>query len=119
MAIDYHYEESLEESSTTSNDWQDKTEIELEVAEAGLYRVSWSLLFKSNNGSKDTSVRVLSSCGGVLCERTASEKNWFPVSGFRLYNFPVGTHTIKIQYRLDNNGTAYISNAVLDCWRAS
>lgn len=110
---------SEEESSTTSENYQQKLRLTTNNLPNGEYLILWSCEVKAPEGnSKNTQVR-LQLDDSVILEEAAVEENaeFAPFAGTVLYVLS-GVHTIDMGWRrIGNSGTSYIRRARIILWR--
>ena len=111
------YEESADESQTSSTEWADKVEISTPSFPPGDYIVSWSAELKSSKISNDCEVQVLAN-DVVVCAGSHDTRCWLPCSGFSKVTLSgIGTIVVKMQYRKSTAAApqvaAYIRRATL------
>jgi len=91
---------------------------------AGDYYIGWYFeAFSDDNSSGyfDAYIQLDGTTTiGAMYEEVADESNWMPISGFYIATFgSATTHTVTMNYRNDNNGTASIRRRRIVIWRVS
>lgn len=118
---DYDSAESLGESSTTSTDWQTKTQL-VSAALTGTYRIGFSCRYWHGGVADTVQVRFQNTtdtstlCGEYGVEPKDSTDR-FAGCGFAEVTFTGASKTFEIQYRQQRGGTAYIDQARVELWR--
>lgn len=123
FGTDYQSVESLGESSTSADVFQDKVEM-VTPALIGTYRVGCSMRTWHSNVADSAVSRLYNATDDdVLCgewdEEAENSTNRRPNGGFANVVFAGASKTFKIQYKQDRGGTAYINQARIELWRVA
>ena len=119
---EYQYAESLAESSTTLGTFQQKLRLTTPVIPAGDYRIEWYFEYWTSSAAERGEWQVELDDATVLTtftEEPDSSANRFAISGWSKETLTNAAHTIDIDYRDAEAGTAYIRQAKLAIWRIS
>jgi hypothetical protein len=117
----YHYDEDDAESSTGSNEFQDKLEIDTSSLPSGTYRIAYSCEVQGSNSSGSVCVQVKANSTIIADPRVEIEDNrdWAPYAGFKHMSLS-GINAVTLKYKRDYTGhTAKIRYARLELWRVS
>ncbi len=124
---EYSDADSLGESSTTSNTWQQKLRLTTPSLVGGDYLISWNLLSRcSSTFSGNTEVQVDLNEGTILYHalkelKDSGSDQKIPSSGWDVRTLGSGVQTIDVDYRSDVVGSivAYIWGVRLEIFRVS
>jgi len=104
------------ESSTTSTNWQEKASLSVSSIPAGKYRIGWCAELKQSGDAKAI-LQVQLDDSDQINGTTENKGEYRTHSGFKKKNLTAASHTIDIDYKQNNNGTAFIRNARIELWR--
>jgi len=114
------------ESSTTSDEFQQKLRLTTPSLPAGTYRIGWYCELSAGAANDPAKFQVqlddTTTLGGKTTKwsMTYSQGLWEPTEGFAYAILTADTHTIDLDYAAYNSGdTIYIKRARLEIWRVS
>jgi hypothetical protein len=125
---EYAYEESVEESSTTSTGWQEKLDINISNVPAGGYKILWSFEWSfSRTTGPGSSFGIHINWGAITLSETEMTPNqtygdgaYYQSSGFGKADLSSGNHKIALNFHSGgSSSTTYIRRAKLEIWRVS
>lgn len=120
FGTEYHYAESLSESSTTSTNYQEKVELVIANLSAGTYRVGWSSGMRSSSGAKSYAARCLLDDTTDLGYVQNYNPEYMVFAGFASVTLTSGSHVVCLEYKaVQESMTVYMRNARIEIWRVS
>jgi hypothetical protein len=108
------------ESSTTSQQWQEKLKLTTTSLPSGEYRIGWYFEIAQTNIADTVEARVELNDVSELCgvvKEVKDTSDWIPISGFYHDQSLSGVNTIDIDYRQQKGSTAKIRRARIEIWR--
>jgi hypothetical protein len=119
-AVGLGYASSDALSSTTSTTYQNKVSITT-PAQAGTYRIGYSMEFNAQQNNKDVQVRLWDNTNSVEygqnSQQTNNNANWFSFAGFHYVTIATDTATTFILQYKAGTATCQVRNAELELWR--
>ena len=113
------------ESSTTSQNWQDKVALTLTDVPAGTYRIGWYCEMRNSTTTIPNKAQVLLDDATLVCDflwklgDNTSARYW-TWCGCKHVTLTAGAHHIDLQWcQGGGSGTAYIKSARLEAWRVA
>lgn len=124
FGTEYHYEESLELSGTSSSSYVKKLVMETSSLPAGDYRVAVSYNWLQTSTGSDFRAQLLLDSETEIYfhqqePKDSGKDQSHTASGFTKVTLSSGTHTINLNYSEQSGNSAYISNARVELWRVS
>jgi hypothetical protein len=122
---EYHYAESLTESSTTVGSYQEKLKLTTGSIPAGDYKITWSAEVKTSDKDMryqcqlDDTIKINVGDHSDWDDGVTDDSYYIPVGGFAKVTLTSGVHTIDIDYHDQGGGTAYIEEARIEIYRVS
>jgi len=115
--VDFDYNDSLPESSTSSTSYQQKVRLNISDIVAGDYIVMWSYELRAGKNAKRIGVRVQVNDSLILTETTPELRDhYLEYGGFEKTTLPQGNNFIDLDYK-KIAATAYIRRARICFWR--
>jgi hypothetical protein len=119
----YAWDESDNQSVTTSSNYQNKLTLSVEDVPAGYYRISWYYEWRINSNSREFMARLRWNDSDNLMEmiqESSDADNWFTEQGFAIRQLTAGDHYFDLDYAVSNNGTSvYIRRSRMEFWRVA
>jgi len=118
----YDYIEDETESTTTSNQFQQKVRLTTQSLDAGDYRIGWSYIWgiKANNSNFYARVQIddTTTIHDHVQESNNKKNKQHTACGFKKVTLTSGVHTIDLDFCGEKNSVEkYISNARLEMWK--
>ena len=116
------YAESLNATSTTSTVFQNKlTKTTDAEGIQTIYRIGWTLQLTNNGNNRSVEYRI--TVDGNVIEQVIvgipRANSFVSYAGFQHLELTAGSHTITVDYRVVDGGTATIQNVRVEFWRAA
>ena len=109
------------ESSTTSESWQEKLDMDVTGLPAGTYRVGWYAELRQDDTSGEIHCKIEADDVEIayFWVEPSDTENWYPFSGFDYVTWGSGDRDVEIYFRRLETGTTHIRRARVELWRVS